>query len=204
MATTIAEVGSTEYYVNMDRVMNLYLKGTTNLTHLAKATGLKRAEVMLYIDEWRKTAASNEDVKQRAKDNLAEMDEHYSLIISETWRVVEDADANGDLKTKATALKNLADIESKRQDTLQKAGLYDDAELGDQLALMAEQAEAIKKMLVDLSEKYPQAKQDILEGLRRIFAGEQVVVIAEDNVTKKEQRRIDVLERRSNIEGGVG
>lgn len=202
MGTTIAEVGSTEYFVNMDRVMNLYLRGTTNLTQLAKATGLKRAEVMQYIEEWRKMAASNEDIKQRAKDNLAEMDEHYSMIISETWRVVEDADANCDLKTKATALKNLADIESKRQDTLQKAGLYDDAELGDQLALMAEQAEAIKKMLVSLSEKYPEAKKDILDGLRRIFAGEQVSVVAEDDINEKEQQEIKVLERRASSDGG--
>lgn len=190
----IAEVGSTQYYANMDRVMELFLKGTTNYTQLAKITGLKRAEVMQYVSDWRSTAASNEDIKQRAKDNLAEMDEHFSMIISETWKVVEDADKTSDLKTKATALKNLADIESKRQDTLQKAGLYDDAELADQLGLMAEQADAIKKMLVGLAEKYPEAKRDILDGIRRIFAGEQVtVVVNEEPQTKHERKQIEFL-----------
>ena len=198
----IAQVGSTEFYVNMDRVMTLYLKGTTNLTQLAKETGLKRAEVMQYVAEWRKTAASNEDIKQRAKDNLAEMDEHYSMIIAETWKVVEAADGAADLKTKATALKNLADIESKRQDTLQKAGLYDDAELGDQLALMAEQAEQIKKMLVDLTEKYPETKKYVLENLSCIFAGEHVTVVAEDHYTKKEEHKIHELELRTQVPGG--
>lgn len=190
----IAEVGSTQYYANMDRVMELFLKGTTNYTQLAKITGLKRAEVMQYVSDWRSTAASNEDIKQRAKDNLAEMDEHFSMIISETWKVVEDADKTSDLKTKATALKNLADIESKRQDTLQKAGLYDDAELADQLGLMAEQAEEIKKMLVSLAEKYPEAKKDILDGIRRIFAGEQVtVVVSEEPQTQYERKQVEHL-----------
>lgn len=190
----IAEVGSTQYYANMDRVMELFLKGTTNYTQLAKITGLKRAEVMQYVSDWRSTAASNEDIKQRAKDNLAEMDEHFSMIISETWKVVEDADKTSDLKTKATALKNLADIESKRQDTLQKAGLYDDAELADQLGLMAEQAEEIKKMLVSLAEKYPEAKKDILDGIRRIFAGEQVtVVVSEEPQTQYERKQVEYL-----------
>lgn len=173
---TMKDVHTTDFYVNMDKVMSVFLKGETNYTRIARKTGLPRADVMRYIEEWRATAPSNTDIKLRAKNNLAEMDEHYSMLISRAWETVEQADDSGDIKTKVTAIKAIADIEAKRQDTLQKAGMYDDAEIGDQLAQMAEQSEAIKQMLVDIAEKYPQAKSDILDGLRRIFGGGQASV----------------------------
>jgi hypothetical protein len=89
---------------------------------------------------------------------------------------VEQADEDGDVKTKTTTLKAIADVESKRQESLQKAGLYDDAELGDEIAMMQEQADKIKQLLTLVASKYPESKMDILEGLQEIFAQEPIAV----------------------------
>ena len=170
------EIDKADFYINQRKVVDLFLKGQTNLTRLAKITGFKRTEVQQYLDEWRRVAVNDKDVKERAKESLTEMDEHFSLIIKELWETVEQADNDADLKTKTTALKSIADVEAKRQDSLQKAGLYDDAELGDELVRMQEQAEQIKKLLASVAANHPEVKMEILEGLRVIFAQDQVSV----------------------------
>ncbi len=156
--------------------MTKYLKGETNLAKLARETGLTRTEVSDMLKEWRSKAASTVDSRERARTALAEMDEHYSLLIGRAWESVEQADDISDIRTKVTAIKAIADIEAKRQETLQKAGFYDDAEMGNQMAVMTQQAEAIKEMLLRLVEKYPDTKKEILEGLQRIFAGQNISV----------------------------
>jgi hypothetical protein len=52
---------------------------------------------------------------------------------------------------------------------LQRAGLYDDAALGDQLVVMEQQVEEIKMLLREVAKKYPDAKLFIMEQLGKIF-----------------------------------
>lgn len=155
--------------IEMNRVIERVLKGQNDPTKIAKDLGLKRSEVLDYIDEWKQIAANDDNIKARAREALVAMDEHYSLIINRLWETVEQADLANDTKSKTTTLKAIADIEAKRQESLQKAGLYDDAELGDELALMEERAEAIKKLLTNIASKYPDTKMEIMMGLKDIF-----------------------------------
>lgn len=171
--------------VQMNQVVDLMLKGQYDPTKIARQLNMKRAEVQDYIEEWKQIAANDESIKLRAREALTEMDRHYGLIIHRLWETVEQADTAGDVKTKTTTLKAIADIEAKRQEALQKAGLYDDASLGDELIMMEERAEQIKRLLTTIATKYPETKMDIMYGLRSIFGqsepipGEVVPVASE-------------------------
>jgi hypothetical protein len=172
----VKDIDTVDFFANQNRVMDLYLKGETNATKIANITGFKRKDVIEYIEQWKSVARNDKDVKERAKEALAGMDQHYDIIIKRLWETVEQADEDGDVKTKTTTLKAIADVESKRQESLQKAGLYDDAELGDEIAMMQEQADKIKQLLTLVASKYPESKMDILEGLQEIFAQEPIAV----------------------------
>ena len=160
------ELEETDYYVNMHRVVEMYLKGETNATKIAKGLSLPRKDVLEYISAWREIAKSNEKIKDRAAEALTAMDRHYDMIIKEYWTIIDDRTV--DLKTKATALKNVADIEAKRQETLQKAGLYDDAGITEELVQMQEYTDNIKGVLLSVVKEYPETKVFIMEKLSSI------------------------------------
>jgi uncharacterized protein YjgD (DUF1641 family) len=157
------ELEEADYYVNMNRVVEMYLKGETNATKIAKGLSLPRKEVLDYIDAWREIAKSNDKIKDRAAEALTAMDRHYDMIIRELWSIINDRTV--DLKTKASTLKSLADIEAKRQETLQKAGLYDDSGIADELVRMEKYVEGIKAALFAVIKEYPLTKVFIMERL---------------------------------------
>jgi len=170
----VQELEEADYYVEMNTVVTAMLKGETNATALARQLGMPRTKVMDYMQAWKEIAHNDEGIKERAKEALSNMDRHYDLIIKEMWDVVEDNMV--DLKTKAGTLNQIAGVEAKRQETLQKAGLYDDAGLADELVDTQEKAQAIKELLREIATKYPNTKTDILEGLSRIF-NEHIVIV---------------------------
>lgn len=178
------DIESVEYYEQMNKVVTALLKGETNPTTLARELGMTRVKVMDYMDAWKDVARNDEDIKNVAKESLTNMNVHYDIIIKEMWAVVNDPVV--DLKTKAGTLKQIADIVSKRQETLQKAGLYDDAGLADELADTQEKAEGIKNLLREVAAKHPAAKSMILEGLSSIF--HQPIVV--DNIPLSPQNGI--------------
>lgn len=163
-----------DFYEELNQVVERYLKGD-NATAIARHTGMKRVDVLNYIDEWRSIAQNDENVKARAREALTAMTLHYDLLISEFWKIHEGSQ---DEKNKLTALKHIADVEKVRQDTLQKVGMYDDAVLGDDIAQAEEQILAIKNLLLKIVKEYPTTKADILAGLSKIF-GEGVGVDAD-------------------------
>lgn len=173
------ELESTEYYEEMYTVVTALLKGETNPTALARSLHMPRTKVMDYMTAWKDIAHNDEDIKERAKEALTNMDRHYDLIIKEMWDVVENPLV--DLKTKAGTLNQIAGVEAKRQETLQKAGLYDDAGLADELVDTQEKAQKIKELLRDCASKFPETKGFILEGLGEIF--HEHIVIVDSTIT---------------------
>jgi hypothetical protein len=158
------EIEAADIYVDMNRVVEMYLKGTTNATAIAKALDIPRKDVLNHIDEWRRIAANTDAIKDRASEALTAMDKHYDLIIAEMWDIVH---GGADERVRATTLKAIADVEAKRQETLQKAGLYDDAGISEELVAMEERVEAIERLLVSVAQKYPETKIFIMEGLSK-------------------------------------
>lgn len=161
------ELEQAEYYSEMNKVVEALLKGETNVTKLARSVGLSRVKVLDYIEAWKEIARNDDGIKDRAKEALTNMDNHYNMIIKEMWNIVEDASI--DAKTRSSTLKQIADIESKRQETLQKAGLYDDADIAGELVETQIKAEAIKELLRLVATKFPETREEILSGLGKIF-----------------------------------
>ena len=163
----IANVESAEYYDEMNTVVQEYLKGTTDPTKLSKQLSIPRRKVLDYIDAWKAIAQNHDGIKERANEALTALTRHFDMIISELWAVVNDPAVT--LTVKASTLKTIADVDGKRQEALQKAGLYDDSALGDQLAKAEEKADAIRVLLTEVANKHPAAKGMIMEGLEKIF-----------------------------------
>lgn len=162
----MTELESVEYYEEMNTVVQRLLKGDTNPTSLARELGMPRKKVLDYMDAWKNIAQNHPDIQARARESLTAMDRHYDMIIKEMWGIVE---MEVDNKVRATVLKNIADVESKRQETLQKAGLFDDSGIADELVAMEETAENIKQLLSDVVRKYPETRLFIMEGIQRVF-----------------------------------
>lgn len=163
-----------EHYINTIAESYL-LKGINNPTRIAKELGIKRADVLTYIEEWRSAAVSG-DAKARASELLHEMDRAYDQLIHEFWVLHAEAE---EVKDKNAVLKNISEVIAKRQDVLQKAGLYDDAAIGDELALVEEQMQGIKDLLKQVAKNHPAARQEIMEGLGKIFKQAESMPVGE-------------------------
>jgi len=180
------EVALIDQYSRMDKMANLWLKGERNPTAIAKQLGMKRAEVLTLIEEFKNIARNDEEVKHRAKEALHEADQALDMIIKRSWETVEQADDAGDLKTKATVLKNIADVEGKRVDMLQKAGLYDDAALGDELAEMEEKQQMLINILKEVTADCSHCKIEVARRLSKVTGRAEtvnIVTVIEGEVT---------------------
>jgi len=160
----------------MNDVVTAYLKGD-NPTQIAKITGLKRAEVLEYIEEWRVVAQNNKTIQARATEALTSMDEHYNMIIRELWETMEQADLNNDFKLKATVLKALADVEGKRVDLLQKAGLLDNQQIGDEVIEMEKKHEILIGILREVTSDCPHCKVEVARRLSSVTGKTETIVV---------------------------
>ena len=164
------DIEASDRMVILNNIVEDYiLKGENNPTKIAKALHMQRGDVVIYIEEWKSIAQNDEGIKARASELLTELDRTYDQVIKELWISHASADA---VKDQATILKIIADVVSKRHETLQKAGLYDDAALGDHMAVLEQQAEEIKKLLVHIANDYPQYPEirvEIMTGIGKIF-----------------------------------
>lgn len=151
----------------MDKIARLWLTGERNPTQIARELNMKRAEVLDYIDEYKQIAHNDEEIKNRAKEALMEADEALNLVIKELWQIVGGIKP-ADTKTKVAALKNIADIDIKRVETLQKAGLYDDAALGDELAAMEEKQKILIGILKEVSLNCETCKYEVARRLKKV------------------------------------
>jgi hypothetical protein len=162
-----------DHYQEMNKVVKLYLQGTTDPNKIAKQIGMKRAEVVGFIDEWREIAKNDQAVRDRAQESIIAMDRHFDIIIEEQWAIVNDIETDG--RTKANTLKQIADVEAKRQDVLQKAGLYDDIGMADQIADMQKKYEQLKKIVLNVAREYPDTKAFILRSIGAVENNVQTV-----------------------------
>jgi len=149
------EIELADHYDRMKQVGSELLKGN-NATQIATITGLKRAEVIELIDDWKKVVHNDTSARDRAKEAISGADQHYAMLIKEAWKTVEDADQSGQLNVKANSLKLISDIETKRIGMLQQVGLLDNAELATQVADEERKQEILVKILKEVTSTCPQ------------------------------------------------
>lgn len=172
----MSELELADHFDRMNKVVSELLKGN-NPTQIASLTGFKRAEVVELIDEWKSVVHNDVGARDRAKEAISGADQHYAMLIKEAWKTVEDADTQGQLNVKATALKLIADIEGKRIGMLQEVGLLDNAELASQIADTERKQEILVKILKEVTATCPKCKMEVAKRLSQITGIVEPIVV---------------------------
>jgi hypothetical protein len=172
------EIELVERNERINRVVEELLKGNTP-TQIATITGYKRAEVLEYIDDWKSVVRNDTSSRERAKEAVVAADQHYAMLINEAWRTVESADQAGQLNVKATALKLISDIETKRIGMLQQIGLLDNAEMATQIADTERKQDILVGILKEVTSTCPKCKLEVAKRLSQITGVVEAVVVAE-------------------------
>jgi uncharacterized protein (DUF885 family) len=176
------EIELSDHFDRMNKVVEELLKGS-NPTQISSLTGFKRAEVVEYIDEWMSIVKNDSTSRDRAKEAVSGADQHYAMLIKEAWKTVDDADQQGQLNVKATALKLIADIETKRIAMLQQIGLLDNQEIADQIAETERKQDVLVSILRDVAKDYPDIRREIMKRLSQITGVvEPIEIIESKNV----------------------
>lgn len=170
----------------MNDIMTDYVKNVS-VAQIAREKKMTRKQVEDVISEWRQSAVGSEFLKDRVDDLMVLMDEHFSTLIQEGWKTlkeVDDAIVDGGINAqmlgaRTAAIKTIADLEAKRIETLQKAGLLDAADLGDELADMEERQDKIITILRDVSQTCPTCRMEVARRLSLITGQAEGVPEAE-------------------------
>lgn len=174
-------------FEEMNKVVELYIQNV-NPTKIAKELGIRRVDVLNHIEDWRNTAKGSEVMKDRVEELIAMLDEHFSMLIRKAYEVIEEVDRiheDGEdtkrketmtrsqmLSQKMSAIKTIADLESKRIDVLQKSGLLEMDHLGDEIAKMEEEKQIILDILTnDLCDH---CKPTVMAKIASLLSGQPV------------------------------
>ena len=160
-------------------VVEEYLKGN-DPTVISKQLSIPRQKVVTLINEWKVMASANDAIRARAKEALASMDAHYGKLISKTYEVIDEASMTNNLTAKTAAIKLVMDIESKRIDMLQKAGLLENKELADEMMEIERRQDVLMAILKDIASEYPQVRDEIMRRLSSIAKKDEVITVIHD------------------------
>lgn len=153
----------------MEKVAALRLTGKSD-TAVAKELGLKRVVAIELFEEYKSIVRQDADSRDMAREHLDMMVKHYDRLIEKSYEVYKNLEyMSFDEKIAAqmnTTLKNISEYESKRVDALQKAGLLEGAEIGDEMAAMEEKHQIIINILKD--DLCAICKPNVMSKLKRV------------------------------------
>ena len=133
-----------------ESIIDLHLQGMSDLK-ISKETGLTRIEVKHIIAQWRAVAHNDAESRDAARDALHRAVEHYDRLILKNYELLDELKNlpfNHQVAGKKhDVIKAIADLEARKVDQLQKAGLYDNSQLGDELAQMERDKELVFDIL---------------------------------------------------------
>ena len=162
----------------MNKVVEELLKGNSP-AQIARNLELTRVQVDNYIDAWKGFVHDNTAIRERAKEALAGADEHYNLLIKEAWRTVEQADIQEALNVKSQTLKLIADIEAKRIDMLNKAGVLENNDMADSILESERKQDILVGILRDVTSSCETCKWEVSRRLSEVTGQIEAVIINE-------------------------
>ena len=173
---TNTEIELVNHLDEVNNVVSEYLKGN-DPTRIAKNLNLPRTRVVAHLNEWKAMASANDAIRARAKDALVSADAHYTKLIHQTYEVIEDATTTANLTAKTQAIKLVMDIEARRIDMLQKAGLLENKELAEEMIQIEKRQEVLVGILRDIASEHPEVRDLIMQRLSSIAKEGEVVTI---------------------------
>jgi hypothetical protein len=163
----------------VNTVVGEYLKGN-DPTKISKELAIPRTRVVELINEWKVMASANDAIRARAKEALASMDAHYGKLITKSYEVIDEASMTNNLGAKTQAIKLVMDIEAKRIDMLQKAGLLENKELAEEMMEIEKRQEVLVGILRDVATTNPEVRDLIMKRLSSIAKEGEVITIVHE------------------------
>jgi hypothetical protein len=160
-------------------VVSEYLKGN-DPTVISKELDIPRTRVVSLINEWKTMASDNAAIRARAKEALVGADTHYSKLITKAYEVIDEATILNNLSAKTQGIKLVMDIESKRIDMLQKAGLLENKELAEEMIDIERKQEVLVGILRDIASEHPEVRDIIMQRLSSIAKDGEVITVVHD------------------------
>ena len=160
----------------VNKVASEYVKGSTEI-QISKSLDMPRTRVVRLLDEWRGMIANNDAIRARAREALATADQHYSRLIQKAYEVIDSAESQGDLGEKRQSLKLILDIENKRIEMLQKAGLLENKEIAEELMEMENKQEVLVNILREVSGKCDTCKVEVSKRLAEVASPDEAITI---------------------------
>jgi hypothetical protein len=158
------ELDLVKHLDTVNRVVGEYLKGN-DPTKISKELDIPRTKVVSLIKEWQVVASDNTAIRARAKEALAAADEHYSRLISKAYEVIDEATTTADLRSKSGGIKLVMDLESKRIEMLQKAGLLENKELAEEMIEIERRQEILMVILKEIAAEHPEIRDKVMSRL---------------------------------------
>ena len=168
-----------EHLDEINKVVEEYLKGS-DPTKISKDLNLPRTRVVAHLNEWKVMVSANDAIRSRAKEALAAADAHYGKLISKSYEVIDEATMNNNLGAKTAGIKLVLDIEAKRIEMLQKAGLLENKELAEEMVEIERRQEVLVGILKDIAKDHPQVRDLIMQKLSDISKSDEVITIVHD------------------------
>ena len=176
---TSTEIELVKHLDEINKVVEEYLKGN-DPTRISKTLDLPRTRVVAHLNEWRVMASANDAIRARAKEALVGADAHYTKLINKAYEVIEDSTTTANLNAKTAAIKLVMDIESKRIDMLQKAGLLENKELAEEMVQIEKRQEVLIGILRDIASEHPEIRDLVMSRLSQIAREGEVITIVHD------------------------
>jgi hypothetical protein len=168
-----------EHLDRVNKVVEEYLKGSEP-TQISKELDMPRQKVVTYINEWKQMASDNAAIRARAKEALVGADTHYNKLIGKAYEVIDDATTTANLSAKTAAIKLVLDIEARRIDMLQKAGLLENKELAEEMLEIERKQDVLVNILKDIASEHPQIRDEIMRRLSAVSKDKEVITIVSD------------------------
>jgi len=168
--TTDIQLLETDKYAEYQKVVNL-LWETKNPTQISKELGIPRKQVLQHIEEWRAVAANSEELKGFLTDRLGMFSEKMVELENKAVEIYDQAEMSAGIvdadksdrflgqMNKALALR--LQIQKDAIDVLQKAGLFEAAEIGDEFAEQEAKMEALGAILEDVVKDCPHCNMEV-------------------------------------------
>jgi hypothetical protein len=173
------EIDLVNHLDEVNRVVEEYLKGN-DPTKISKTLSMPRTKVVAHLNEWKIMASANDAIRARAKDALVGADAHYTRLIQQAYEVIDDATTTANLPAKTQAIKLVMDIEARRIDMLQKAGLLENKELAEEMVEIERKQDVLVGILRDIASEHPQVRDLIMSRLSIIAREGEVITIVHD------------------------
>lgn len=162
----------------LEEVADLVMSGKSEY-QIARALSIKVVEARSYMAQFQEIINNDVEARDAARDHLNKMVARYERLIERLYENLDDLNTmEYDEKVSAqinATLKNIADFDKTRVDLLQKAGLLDASDLGDELAEREEREALILDILKnDLCPNCQSAIRDKLTRLTGVVQGEVV------------------------------